>query len=115
MKPYLINLINAVILVCFGLWGFFLTAEASATALIPVITGLLLLAVTPWFRKDNKIVAHLSVVLTFVILIGLLMPLIGAIGRCDRGSVLRVSVMIISSLVAMVFFVKSFIDARRRK
>ena len=39
----------------------------------------------------------------------------GAIGREDILAISRIVVMIISTILAMVFFVKSFIDARKRR
>jgi hypothetical protein len=42
------------------------------------------------------------------------MPLNGAMGRGDNVGVLRVVVMIASGLIAMIFFVKSFIANRKK-
>ena len=66
-------------------------------------------------KKENKIIAHIAVLLTLVILFGLIKPLKGAIGRSDTLAIGRVLVMIISTVVAMIFFVKSFIDAKKRR
>ena len=113
MKPYLINLINAFVLITLGSWAYCSSDTPSVTALIPVIAGVILLLITPGFKKGNRILAHLAVVLTFLILIGLIKPLTGAIGRSDNLGIARVSVMILTSLLAMVVFLRSFIDARR--
>lgn len=115
MKPYIVNLFNATVLIFLGLWGYFVSEAPSFTAFIPVVTGFILLILTPWFRKENKVAAHIAVVLTLVIFIGLIKPLTGAIARDDSGAVLRVSFMLLTSLVAMGFFIKSFVDARRKK
>jgi hypothetical protein len=47
-------------------------------------------------------------------LVALLKPLSGSISRHDSAAVFRVSVMMITSFLSMVVFVKSFIDARLR-
>jgi hypothetical protein len=63
----------------------------------------------------NHIVTHIAVLLTLIILLALLgMRLPKSI---DTGGIglLRVLVMIGTSALAMVFFVKSFIDARRSR
>ena len=96
-----------------GSWSYFTSVHPSLTALIPVFAGIILIAVTPGFKKGNRVSAHVAVVITLLILIGLLKPLTGAIGRSDNLGIARVSLMIITSIIAMIFFIKSFIDARR--
>jgi len=115
MKSYILNFVNSVVLVAFGLWGYLGSESPSFTALIPVITGAVLLLLTPWFKKENKIVAHIAVLLTFLIIVGLLMPLRGAMARGDEPGIFRVAVMLISSITAMIVFINSFVQARKNK
>lgn len=112
MKPYLASLINAFVLVLLGLWGYFGSDSPSVTALIPVVIGLLLLLMNRGLRKQNRVVAHLVAVLTLLTLSTLVKPLTGAIGREDATAILRVSLMIATTLFAFITFVKSFLDAR---
>ena len=65
-------------------------------------------------KKENKVVAHIAVLVTLICLLGLFMPLNGAIERGENIGVARVSVMIASSVFAMIFFVKSFIANRKK-
>ena len=113
MKSYLINLFNAIVLVVLGSWAYFASETPSVTALIPVFAGIILIAITPGFKKGKRIMAHVAVALTFVILLGLTKPLIGALERSDGIAIVRVSIMIITSVIAMIFFIRSFIKARR--
>ena len=114
-KPYQISAINAVSLIALGSYGYIKSDSPSITALIPVIFGVLLLLMNSGIKSENKLIAHIAVTLTLVILFGLAMPLLGAIGRSDTYAILRVSVMVITTVVSMVFFVKSFIEARKNK
>ena len=113
MKAYIASLQNALILIAFGLWGYFGSDTPSFTSLIPVAIGFILLLLNPGVRKENKIIAHVAVVLTVLVLGGLAKPMIGAMGRSDIAAELRVGFMILSTLVALGIFVKSFIDARK--
>jgi len=113
MKPYFINFLNAIVYIILGSWGFLSSDNPSVTSLIPVFAGFILVAITPGFKKGNRVLAHVAVGLTFLILLGLIKPLTGAIGRSDDYGIARVIAMMISSLVALIAFVKSFIDARR--
>lgn len=115
MKPYLANLINAVILIGMGLWGYFVSDGTSFTPLIAPAFGLIFLICTPMMKKENKVVAHIVVLLTLLIIIGLIKPLTSAMGDGDNMAMMRVVTMIFSSIVAMVVFVKSFIDARKAR
>lgn len=115
MKAAIASLINAVILIGFGLWGYFGEDAHSKTAFIPVGFGVILIALYKGVKKEDKIVAHVAVLLTLLILIGLFKPLTGALGRDDGMAIMRVSVMIASTIVALFFFIKSFVDVRRAR
>lgn len=114
MKPYIVNTLNSILLIVIGSWAYFSSETPSVTALIPVIAGILLLMITPGFKKGNRVIAHIAVIITLIILIGLVKPLTGALGREDQLAVFRVVLMMASSVFAMIVFVKSFIDARRK-
>lgn len=115
MKPFQANLVNAAVLIILGLWGYLASETPSPTALIPVGFGVIFALATPPFKKENKVVAHIIVLLTLLIIIALFMPLRGALGRGDTLAAVRVGIMIATSVVAMVIYIKSFIDARKAR
>ena len=108
------NLLNSVILIAVGSWGYFDGDGKSMTALIPVIFGVVLILCNNGVKNQNKVIAHIAVLATFVCLVGLFMPLNGAIERGNDVAVGRVSAMIASSVIALIFFIRSFIEARRK-
>tara|TARA_S200000501_G_C20802392_1_gene734656 strand:+ start:1217 stop:1567 length:351 start_codon:yes stop_codon:yes gene_type:complete len=107
------NLLNSFVLIAVGGWGYFDGDGKSITALIPVIFGVVLLLCYSGIKKQNKVIAHIAVLVTFICLLGLFMPLNGAIERGNDTAVVRVSAMIVSSLTALIFFIKSFIENRK--
>tara|TARA_B100000282_G_C31358692_1_gene321253 strand:+ start:66 stop:416 length:351 start_codon:yes stop_codon:yes gene_type:complete len=115
MKASTASLLNAIILISMGLWGYFESESKAITALIPVIIGTILLLVNKGVKNENKALAHVAVLLTFLILFGLVKPLLGAFERENTYAVIRVLLMIISSLWAMISFIKSFISARKNR
>ena len=115
MKASTASLLNAIILISMGAWGYFESESKAITALIPVIIGLILLLVNKGVKNENKALAHVAVLLTFLILLGLIKPLMGAFERENAYAIIRVLLMIISSLWAMISFIKSFISARKNK
>ena len=107
MKASLSSLLNAIILISMGLWGYFESESKAITALIPVIIGTILLLVNKGVKNENKALAHVAVLLTFLIMFGLVKPLLGAFERENTYAVIRVLLMIISSLWAMISFIKA--------
>ena len=115
MKVYLISMLNAFVLILVGLWGYWGSQTPSPTALIPVLGGALLLLFINGVKTGNRLIAHFSVVLTLLLLIGLIKPLTGAFGRADKGAIVRVALMMISCTIAMVYFIRSFINVRNAR
>lgn len=115
MKAHLASLIHAVALIGLGGYGYLSSDTPSVTALIPVVFGVLLLAMNNGVKKENKVIAHIAVLLTLLIIIGLVKPLMGAMSRGDSAAVARVATMLVLGVLAMVSFVRSFIAARKAR
>ena len=115
MKAHIVSLIHAVALIGLGGYGYLSSDTPSVTALIPVVFGVLLLAMNNGVKKENKVIAHIAVLLTLLIIIGLIKPLTGAMGRGDSAAVARVTTMLVLGVLAMVSFVRSFIAARKAR
>lgn len=113
MNSRIANLINSTSLILIGLWGYL--SVSSITALIPVAFGIGLILCDSGLKNHNKLIAHIAVSLTLIILLALIgMRLPKSIEDGGIGLV-RVILMISTSVLAMVYFVKSFIDARKAK
>tara|TARA_B100000795_G_scaffold153214_1_gene114812 strand:- start:4362 stop:4706 length:345 start_codon:yes stop_codon:yes gene_type:complete len=107
------NILNSICLIVIGLWGY--VEVSSPTALIPVGFGAALAFCIAGLKKDNKVIAHIAVLLTLVILIALVgMRLPKSIDQGGLGLV-RVLLMTGTSALSMVYFIKSFIANRKAK
>ncbi len=113
MKPHRVSLLNAIVLISFGAWGYIGSESPSPTALIPVAIGVVLLLLNQGLKKENKVIAHIVVVLTLLILIGLFKPLMGAVDRNSIISILRVSVMMLFTVLALITFIRNFINNKK--
>lgn len=112
MQAHIASRINALLLLGLGAWGYLGSESPSPTALIPVGFGALILLCNPGVKKHNKAIAHVAVLLTLLVGLGLVMPLKGAIGRGDSMAIARVAIMLASTVFAMVAFIGSFKAAR---
>ena len=120
MQPSKVNLINSLILIVMPLWAY-LTYESSdpnstqsITALIPMFLGIVLLFCTNGIKNQNKIIAHIAVLLTLLILFALLGMRLPKSLESGGIGLFRVLFMCGTSLLAMIYFVKSFIAARKK-
>ncbi len=105
MKAANFSLVNGIILILFGAWGYLSSETPSPTALIPTFIGALILATNYGMRLGKKPFKYLALVLTALVLLGLLKPLSGVIGRQDMMGVFRVAVMMATSILAIYFLV----------
>ena len=115
MKPHIANLLNAATLIVMGLWGYLGSDSPSTTALIPVIAGVLLLLMYNGVKKENKVIAHIAVVLTLLLVLALVMPLKGSIERGNTAGTIRTVIMMITGIIAMISFIGSFRAARKAR
>ncbi len=115
MKPHVASAINAAALILLGAWGYFGNDSRPPTALIPVVFGVLLLVMNQGVKNENKAMAHVAVVLTLLITVALVKPLMGAMEKGDNMATVRVGIMLLTSFLAMITFIRSFIAARKNK
>jgi len=117
MRPYKASLLNSLALIVCGIWGFYSKVDPSLTAFIPAIIGIFLLAMNDGIKNENKTIAHIAVLFTllsfanFMPLLSQLNPEEGA--KIDWMAIFRISLMLLTSLIAMISFVQSFINARK--
>ncbi|NEW82703.1 MAG: hypothetical protein GZ094_10100 [Mariniphaga sp.] len=115
MKVYLVSMMNAFILMVLGLWSFLGSENPSPISLIPIITGAFLLSLIRGLRYGSKPMAHISMVLTFLILIAMIVPFISALGHNDSAAAYRIGFMMVSCSIAIGFFVSKIIRVRKKR
>ena len=109
------NLINSIALISMSVWGYIDTN--SFTALIPAVFGVILLLLGTMLTNEKlvKLSAHLVVLFTLFILVALVVQVLpGVVERVGIG-LIRVILMISTSAIAMIVFIKSFIDNRKSR
>ncbi len=115
MNAHIATLINAGAMILLGAWGYLGSTTPSPTALIPVFLGVLLLVLSQGVKAESKAQAHAAVIITLLGFIALFKPFFGAINRDDSAAMLRIGIMLLTNLVALVFFIRSFIAAKKAR
>ena len=117
MKAAGANLLNALVLIGAGLYGYFGITAAdgthSLTALIPAAFGLLFLIMHKGVARGNKAIAHIVVVLTLILLVMCIMRFL-KIDDWDTKKYIFLA-CIISNAIALIAFIGSFIAARKNR
>ena len=123
MKTEQSNLLNSLTLITIGLWGYFDVSDYNLsiissfehwTALIPVVFGFVLLLCHKGVKNNSKLVAHIAVVVTlliFIALVGKRLPISIDLGGAG---LFRVIVMSLTSLMALIVFIRSFISNKKK-
>mgnify|MGYP001252966322 FL=1 len=117
MQTYQANLLNSLTLILFGIWGY-IDRDYSVTALIPVFFGILLLLCNQGIKKENKIISHIAVAATLLIVVALFItrmePTILEYKKEVYNPSIRLFAMLLTGTLAMIAFIKSFIQARKK-
>ena len=113
IHPKKSTLLTTLVLILVGLMSYFI--KSSPTALIPVVFGVLMGICYKLYDKNNKLFAHIILVLMLVVFIALFMPLNKRIDAEDMNGILRVGIMQLSALYSMACFIVSFIKARKEQ
>ena len=117
MKAATANILNAIVLIAAGLYGYFGIAASdgthSLTALIPAAFGIIFLAMQKGVANHNKIISHVVVVLTLLLLVMCIMRFVKVQDWVDKKYVFLACV--ISNAVALIAFISSFIEARKNR
>lgn len=112
VHPYVINTLNAIILIILGLIVYFANPVRPNAALIVPFFGILLLACTYHLRKHNRFVFHTVTALTLLVSVVVF-------ARIDpetfdwnlRNTLLML--MGLSCFIAVAFYVSTFVRERR--
>ncbi|MEO1054056.1 MAG: hypothetical protein AAFX87_25690 [Bacteroidota bacterium] len=116
MQPHQVNRALSFIYILAGLIGFLARyieqGDFQYTALIPAIFGLILLPMTKGIRQENKVIAHVAVLVTLLVAVMVSSMLFKNDFEVTRKSIIFM-VIVAASLVALVIYIKGFIDKKR--
>ena len=117
MKASTANFLNALVLIAAGLYGYFIVPSSSGvhspTALIPAVFGIIFLILHKGVANSNKVVSHIVVVLTLLLLVMCIWRFTGVPEWNAKKYIFLVC--IISNAVALIAFIGSFISARKNR
>lgn len=120
-KLYRVNVLYSILIIVVGITGLFARyleqGDWQFTSLIPAGFGVILLMLTPGMKNHNRIAAHLVVLLTFLLTVMVAVMLIKNLngGSGLSRKVVLFLIILAGSIVAMYFYIASFVKARTNK
>lgn len=113
MKPVTINYFNGLVLIVAGLYGYLTIVPQSTTALIPTFAGIIFVMLGFFWNKSPKVIAHIAVTLALIMFV----MCIWRFTKIDVWDARKYIflICILSNLLALIVFIKSFVDARKAK
>ena len=130
MKPYQANIINVLALILMPVWALIAfeapvdePVKSNMTALIPVVFAIILFLFNGGLKKENKFISHLAVIFTLITIVAIYMkPFSSALADYNDNNstenimrIVRSGVMILTGVLSMIVFVRSFIANRKSK
>ena len=112
VHPYIVNTINATVLIVAGLAAYFLMPSKPVIALVAPAFGLLLLACTYHLRRHNRFVFHTVTALTLLAGFVLILRINPDTFTWD-GKHTLILLMGISCFLAVILYVATFLRERR--
>ena len=113
MNAYKTTIFGSIFIIIISTWGA-IEASFSPTAFIPLALAFLLLLCANGVKKENKIIAHVAVLLALLCFLGLFMALNGTLERNNLTGTYRVISMILASGIILASYINSFIKARKK-
>lgn len=112
VHPYIINSINALVLILAGLVAYFANPAKPLTALAIPFVGILFLACTHHLRRHNRFVFHTVTALTLLTGFLLIWRIEPEVFEWDLQHILLL-LMSLSCFAAAAFYVSTFVKERR--
>ena len=106
------NLINACALIALSLWAYIANGMSSETTLIPTGFGVLLLGHHLWLKAGSRVALYIVLLLTLIIAYALWTPLASSIDKGALPPILRVGVMMATSVIALFCLARSIFKRR---
>lgn len=118
--PHRVNYYYAIFLLLIGIFGFIARytsdGDIQVTSLIPAFFGFVLLFFTKGIKNDNKVIAHLAVVLTLVLAVVVTYMFVKNLSSEFIGT-RKFFIFLVTGLVSYVvlgIYVAGFIDKKRK-
>ena len=113
MKPLSVNYFNGFVLIAAGFYGYFSIVPQSMTALIPAFAGIFFVILGLLWNKSPKVIAQIAVSLALIMFAMCLWRFF----KIDLWSEPKYIflICILSNFLAIIVFLKSFIDTRKVK
>ncbi len=107
MAYYKACLLNGIILLAIGFWGYAANHFNAHTGIIPIGFGLLLILLSKFFQQKKNGLYYVILILTTIVMLALFRPLMRNIEQSDWYGISRLSLEIASCAMAIIIYLRN--------
>ena len=108
MKSNQAAIINSIILLSIGLWGYAANNFSAHTAIVPIGFGILLMVLSRYMKNENKLIHYIVFGLTLVIMVAMLRPFLRNAEQEDLNGMIRVGLEMAACAMALIIYIRNF-------
>jgi hypothetical protein len=107
MNPRQAALINSIVLLIVGFWGYAANNFATHTAIVPLGAGLFMLVLSWFLNKENKTLLLFMMLFTLTLFIAFMVPFRRNAEQSDYMGMLRLGIEMIACAMAFIVYLRS--------
>ncbi len=112
MKSQTAALINSIVLILIGIWGFIANDYAIHTLIVPLSAGIILLIFSRFLQIDKPNVLLLVSFLTFILMLAFIVPFQRNAEQSDVMGMLRIGIEMMASAMALIVYLRNFVQLK---
>lgn len=115
MKSQHAALVNSIVLIIIGFWGYAANNFATHTAIIPLGSGILFMILSLLLKTENKNILLLIISLTLLLILAFSMPFLRNAKQADLWGMFRIGIEMLVSAMALIVYLRNFVQLNKNK
>jgi len=108
-------LLNGIILLALGFWGYAANQFAMHTGIVPIGFGAYLCLISTRHHLENKSIFYFNMGLTLSFVFAMIQPLMRNIEQADPAGICRVSLEMAACAMAVIVYIRSFKSTHQKE
>lgn len=106
MNPYKAAILQALIFLSVGFWGYAANNFAAHTAMVPLGAGILFLALSQRLKNPDRIMLLVVMLISLALFIALMIPFRRNAGQSDFWGMFRIAIEMTACALAFIVYLR---------